>query len=92
MRTTRIHTTENSRIASTARSATGLPLAIEQDLVWRPGEAGGQRESIVSHGEPFDGREPSLRDSFFERIRPLVERALGTTTVARGRSSFSIST
>ena len=30
----------------------------------------------MSHGEPFDGSEPSLRDSFFERIRPLVERAL----------------
>ena len=55
---------------------TGLPLAIEQDLVWRPGEGGRPARSIVSHGEPFDGGEPSLRDSFFERIRPLVERAL----------------
>jgi hypothetical protein len=56
--------------------ATGLPVAIEQDLVWRPGEDGRPGRSIVSHGEPFDDREPSLRDSFFERIRPLVERAL----------------
>jgi hypothetical protein len=56
--------------------ATGLPLAIEQDLVWRPSEDGRPGRSIVSHGEPFDDREPSLRDSFFERIRPLVERAL----------------
>ena len=31
--------------------------------------------SIVSHGEPFTGDEPTLRD-FFERIRPLVTRAL----------------
>jgi hypothetical protein len=55
---------------------TGVPVAIEQDLVWRPGEDGRPGRSIVSHGAPFDGREPSLRESFFERIRPLVERAL----------------
>ncbi len=56
--------------------ATGLPLAIEQDLVWRPADAGHPARSIVSHGEPFTGREPSLRSHFFERIRPLVEQAL----------------
>jgi hypothetical protein len=56
--------------------ATGLPVAIEQDLVWRPAEDGRPARSIVSHGEPFDGTEPSLRDHFFERIRPIVERAL----------------
>ena len=56
--------------------ATGLPVAIEQDLVWRPAEEGRPARSIVSHGEPFDGKEPSLRDYFFERIRPIVERAL----------------
>ena len=55
---------------------TGVPVAIEQDLVWRPGENGRPGRSIVSHGAPFDGQEPSLRESFFERIRPLVERAL----------------
>ena len=37
--------------------------------------AGDPAHSIVSHGEPFTGREPTLRD-FFERIRPLVTRAL----------------
>ena len=50
--------------------ATGLPIAIEQDLVWRDGR------SIVSHGEPFDGREPTLDEYFFARIRPLIESAL----------------
>lgn len=55
--------------------ATGAPLAIEQDLVWRPAEGGRPARSIVSHGQPFDGAEPSLRDYFFERIRPVVERA-----------------
>jgi hypothetical protein len=56
--------------------ATGLPVAIEQDLVWRPPGEDRPARSIVSHGEPFDGKEPSLRDYFFERIRPIVERAL----------------
>ncbi len=56
--------------------ATGVPVAIEQDLVWRPAGGGQPARSIVSHGAPFDGTEPSLRDYFFERIRPLVERAL----------------
>ena len=52
-----------------------LPIAIEQDLVWRSAASGDPAQSIVSHGEPFTGREPALRD-FFERIRPLVTRAL----------------
>jgi hypothetical protein len=56
--------------------ATGLPIAIEQDLVWRPAANGEGGRSIVSHGEPFDGTEPSLREYFFERIRPLIEQSL----------------
>jgi hypothetical protein len=59
--------------------ATGLPVAIEQDLVWYRDPATGVSRSIVSHAandEPFTGREPSLKDHFFERIRPLVEQAL----------------
>ena len=63
--------------------ATGTPVAIEQDLIWRPstlvgtGPAAATRpaHSIVSHGEPFTGLEPVLRD-FFERIRPIVTHAL----------------
>jgi hypothetical protein len=55
--------------------ATGVPLAIEQDLVWRPSTASRAGHSIVSHGEPFTGSEPSLRDAL-ERLRPLVQRAL----------------
>lgn len=56
--------------------AAGVPVAIEQDLVWRPAGNGLPARSIVSHGEPFDDREPSLKEHFFERIRPVVERAL----------------
>jgi hypothetical protein len=56
--------------------STGLPLAIEQDLVWFRDPKSGVPRSIVSHGEPFSGLEPSLRDYFFERVRPIVERAI----------------
>jgi hypothetical protein len=54
--------------------AAGTPLAIEQDLVWFTG--GDLPKSIVSHGEPFSGQEPSLREYFFEKVRPLVRKAL----------------
>lgn len=56
--------------------ATGPPLAIEQDLAWcRP--AGSDRfESVVSHEATCRGDEPTLRAYFFDRIRPLIERAL----------------
>jgi hypothetical protein len=56
--------------------ATGLPVAIEQDLVWFRDPRSGVSRSIVSHGEPFTGTEPSLASHFFDRIRPLVEQAL----------------
>ncbi|MEW5978142.1 MAG: hypothetical protein AB1898_20290 [Acidobacteriota bacterium] len=54
----------------------GLPLAIEQDLVWYTDPRTGRSWSIISHGEPLTGHEPTLRDHFFERIRPIVEDAL----------------
>jgi hypothetical protein len=49
--------------------STDIPLAIEQDLMWHAAR------SIVSHGEPFTGQEPTLRD-FFERVRPIVAHAM----------------
>src|SRR5436190_8651325 len=55
--------------------STGAPLAIEQDLRWRPATPATAAHSIVSHGEPFTGHEPTLRD-FFDRIRPVVSKAL----------------
>jgi hypothetical protein len=55
---------------------TGLPIAIEQDLVWWQDPTTSDFRSIVSHGEPFTGGEPSIERHFFERIRPLVEQAL----------------
>jgi hypothetical protein len=56
--------------------STGLPLAIEQDLVWFRDPRSGVSRSILAHGEPFTGTEPSLATHFFERVRPLVEQAL----------------
>jgi hypothetical protein len=54
----------------------GLPLAIEQDLLWYTDETTGKSRSIVSHGPPGHGSEPSMKQYFFERIRPIVEEAL----------------
>lgn len=61
--------------------ATGIPVAIEQDLVWFRDPATGRGRSLVAHGKKdlpnlgLTGREPDLRTHFFERIRPLVEQA-----------------
>jgi hypothetical protein len=54
----------------------GTPIAIEQDLIWIKDPATGTFKSVLAHNEPFTGREPTLKEHFFERIRPLVEKAL----------------
>jgi len=54
----------------------GVPLAIEQDLVWYTDSSSGKSWSIVSHGKPYSGNEPTMKDYFFEKIRPIVEKAL----------------
>ena len=62
--------------------STGVPLAIEQDLVWYRDPSTGKGRSLVAHdeaGKPalgLDGTEPTMREYFFERVRPVVERAL----------------
>ena len=55
---------------------TCTPLAIEQDLFWYTNPRTHQSQSLVTHGKPIQGREPTMRDYFFERIRPLMEAAL----------------
>jgi hypothetical protein len=57
--------------------ATGLPVAIEQDLAWVCSPSQSCR-SVVAHQEPYTGGEPTLREYFFERIRPVIARALGS--------------
>jgi len=53
----------------------GTPLIIEQDLFWAPDGNGGGR-SVVAHNAPLTGEEPSLREHFFDRVQPIIERGL----------------
>ena len=54
----------------------GTPLAVEQDLGWYTDPKTGQSWSVVTHGDPITGREPTLDHYFFDRVRPIVEHAL----------------
>jgi len=52
------------------------PIAIEQDVEWYVDPATGQGRSVLAHGGKPTGKEPSLDDYFFSRIRPIIERAV----------------
>jgi len=54
----------------------GTPLAIEQDLGWYTDPATGRSWSVVTHGAPYTGQEPTMEHYFFDRVRPIVEKAL----------------
>jgi hypothetical protein len=54
----------------------GTPLAIEQDLAWHTDAKTGRSWSVVTHGGPTSGNEPTMEHYFFERVQPLVEKAL----------------
>jgi glycerophosphoryl diester phosphodiesterase len=54
----------------------GRPLAIEQDLAWYTDPKTGRSWSVVAHGAPFSGQEPTMEHYFFDRVRPIVEKAL----------------
>jgi len=56
---------------------TGFPVGIEQDLTWSKGRP------VVSHTTQVTGAEPTLRAHFFERVRPIVEKALAENDRAR---------
>ncbi|MCU1327826.1 MAG: hypothetical protein JWN34_3196, partial [Bryobacterales bacterium] len=56
--------------------STGYPVGIEQDLAWAVDSATGKGRAVVSHTAKTTGAEPTLRDYFFEHVRPLVEAAL----------------
>ena len=56
--------------------ASGTPVAIEQDLGWYTDVKTGHSWSVVTHGDPITGHEPTLEHYFFERVRPLIEQAL----------------
>ncbi|MBZ5724709.1 MAG: hypothetical protein LAP87_06895 [Acidobacteriia bacterium] len=63
--------------------ASGFPVGIEQDLAWYVDPATGQGRVVVSHEAKTTGAEPLLRDYFFERVRPIVEKALAENDRAR---------
>ena len=51
-------------------------IAIEQDVAWFVDPATGRGRSVVSHDAKATGAEPTLEAHFFDRVRPLMERAL----------------
>lgn len=55
---------------------TRVPLAIEQDLDWYTDPHSGRSWAVVAHGGLLTGQEPTLDHYFFERIRPIVEKAM----------------
>jgi hypothetical protein len=55
---------------------TGYPVGIEQDIAWYVDPATGQGRPVVTHTDKTTGSEPTLRQYFFERVRPIVEKAL----------------
>ena len=65
----------NERIdRALATRTTGL--AIEQDIAWRVDPQSGRGQSVVSHDLKFTGTEPTLEAHFFDKVRPLIARAL----------------
>jgi len=55
---------------------TGRPVAIEQDIAWYVDPATGKGKPVVTHTAKTTGTEPTLRDHFFEHVRPIIEKAL----------------
>jgi len=55
---------------------TGTPLAIEQDLFWRRDVSSGAFEIVVAHDSTALQGAPTLESYFFDKIRPMMERAL----------------
>jgi hypothetical protein len=53
-----------------------LPIGIEQDIAWYVDPATGKGRPVVTHTSKTTGAEPTLREHFFERVRPIVEQAL----------------
>jgi len=54
----------------------GIPLAIEQDLAWHTDSKTHRSWSVVTHGTYTNGSEPEMEHYFFDKVRPIVEKAL----------------
>ncbi len=67
----------NDRVQRALRS--GFPVSIEQDLAWYVDPSTGKGRVVVSHTPTPTGSEPTLRDYFFEQVRPVIEKAIKET-------------
>jgi hypothetical protein len=56
--------------------ATGFPVGIEQDMAWYVDPATGKGRAVVTHSAKTNGSESTLKQYFFEKVRPIVEKAL----------------
>ncbi len=54
----------------------GVPVSIENDLIWDPAPTSGASRIVVRHGGKAKADDPTLEKYFFEKVRPLVEKAL----------------
>jgi hypothetical protein len=64
----------NDRVQRALQS--GYPVSIEQDLAWYVDPVTGKGRVVVSHTPKATGSEPTLRDYFFEQVRPVIEKAI----------------
>lgn len=62
---------------------TGTPVGIEQDLAWGVDPKTGVGQPVLSHSRETTGEEPTLREYFFEHVRPQIEEALRANDRAR---------
>jgi hypothetical protein len=56
--------------------STGFPVGIEQDIAPYLDPRTHEVVAKVTHREKADASEPTLKQHFFDRVRPIVERAL----------------
>jgi hypothetical protein len=61
----------------------GFPVSIEQDLAWYGDPSTQEGRVVVTHSAMTNGSEPTLKEYFFERVRPIVEKALAENDKAR---------
>src|ERR1700678_4581510 len=50
----------------------GFPIGIEQDIAWAADPATGKGRPVVTHPPKTIGSEPTLREPFFEHVRPIT--------------------
>lgn len=62
---------------------TGFPVSIEQDLAWYVDPATGKGRVVVSHSPHANESDPTLQKYFFDRVRPIMEKALAENQQAQ---------